>query len=162
VDIGNITGPIALAITLLWWFGITPKRIAKWAKDRKVRNYATLTLQILLVAWSIFEAVVNFAAASKDLGQNSWAYGGAWIAFSIVFTTLIAERYVKKGTVGKLLIIGKILFTVAAGTLIGITLEVSAKDAIFFVAIPLGATLIVFGTIFLITKLREVKNKSPG
>jgi drug/metabolite transporter superfamily protein YnfA len=152
-NIGDITGPIALVITLLWWFGVTPQRITKWTKEHQVWSKIIFVIPILAVAFGIFDAAYHFVVDPYGLGQNRWSYGGAWILMSFIFATFIAERYIKRDGIGyNLLLIGRLLFIPTACILFTIGLNISIKDTLIWFGIFAGVALVVFGTIFLLAR----------
>ena len=160
-SIGDIAGITALGITLLWWFGITPQRIATWTKQHKIWGKINIVIPIGGAAFGIFDAAYHFIADPYGLGSDRWSYGGVWIMYSLSMLTFIAERYIKRNTTGyKLLIIGRNLFLLTACVLISIVsigLNMPTKVLLIGLGIWAGVTLVLLATTILLRRHRRRK-----
>jgi len=151
-NIGDITGPLALLITLLWWFGITPQKVVRWTKEHKVADKIIFIITILFIAFGISNAALNFIADPSSLVTNRWIFGGFWISFSLIYATFVAERYVSRdGTEYKLLNFSRILAAFSAIVLLTIGLSIPAKAVL--IVLSVSALVVLVGSILLLRRL---------
>ena len=94
-NIGDSTGYLALFITLLWWFGVTPKNIAKWSKNHNIIGKIIFSIQLLIIILWILFAANHFIQDPYNLENNRWYYGSFWLLYSLIFYSLFADRYLK-------------------------------------------------------------------
>ena len=160
MNIGDITGTIALIITLVWWFGITPRNIAKWAKEHKVRNRTVFTIYILFISFGIFDGIYHFVADPYGLGHNRWYYGGFWLLYSFLGLTFLVDSYQKlyikwSRIQYTLLNIGRFVLVYAGNILFTIGLSLSMTRALIWLAIVVGVMLALMVVILITRRWRR-------
>lgn len=163
VDIGDITGPIALFITLLWWFGLTPKKVAYWVKQHQLlSNIGNVILPTLFAAVALYFAIFRFVAGPITVGGNKWILGGFWILVSLYFITRTEQRHIRRFvtflTKGILPEILGSIFLVVSMPLLFMGLNLPLKLVLVTIACAFGGTVIIVGTIVLI--VRRLKRKT--
>ena len=161
-DIGDITGPIALVITLIWWFGLTPKRIAHLVREHKLL-YKTwnVILPTSFIGLALYFGIFHFVTGPLVVDGNKWAFGGFWILISLYFTVRTEERHIRyfitlitRGM--SLEILGTVLMTMTL-PLLYFGLNMPLKLALITLAYAIGVTAIIVMVIFFIARRFKTK-----
>jgi len=164
-SIGDIIGPIALVITLLWWFGVTPQRIANWTKGHKVWSKIwNVILPTLFAGFALYFGIFDFVAGPIVTGGNKWMFGGFWILVSLYYITRTEERHIRRLvtilTKGISLEIIGTIFLVVSMPLLFIGINLPLRSALLIFAYAVGGTAIIMVTIILI--VRRFKRKTSN
>ncbi|MFQ5825972.1 MAG: hypothetical protein ACE5IA_01315 [Dehalococcoidia bacterium] len=139
-SIADIAGLIALFITLLMWFGVTPKTLAVWTRKHKVvhRLLADI-LPILLIVFAVFDGAYHIWADPYNLGQNRWFYASFWIVWSFVLVTYVIDRYIRDSySRSILLFIIRVLLIAMAWVLFVIGLSLPMQQVLIMVGVFAG------------------------
>lgn len=163
VDIGDITGSIALFITLLWWFGLTPKKVAHWFQRHKLLSRIfNEILPTLFVGLALYLGIDRFIGEPIATGGNKWMFGGFWILLSFYFITRTEERHIRHFvttlTRGISLEILGTIFIVVSMPLLIIGLNLPLKSVLLMFVYAVGGTAIIMVTLILI--VRRFKGKT--